>query len=411
MISAFYTTQALNLTATSLLASSGMTRRYFIGVAAAGLGSALIPSCGSDPSTGGTDGGTTDAGTDSGTDGGTTTLPNNFTVEDLATFNCQFAPDIDLGGSGILGLCTSEANELFQFDPSQTPSPVAAEALLDFGAIGNRTLNQLAATREGKGVVTTDEFGAQSGIYELNLDGSGVPRLILFPAGNNYAGGPSFAQGKLFIPTANADDSVFPLTYGVGSLQVFDVSPAGLINDSSRRELQTSALNPTSTAVIGDNTLLVLNSGDFTASSQAVLDIFDITNEILTTSIPLGNLTAQVGGEISVSADGRYALIGSAAFADTDPWAGRVLRVDLVEGTVEQLTASGTTFHSSAKMGDGIAYVSDFNSGRITVLDLAAFSIHRTVEIAGGLLGPAEISAGSLVQVIAGGAVLVTPED
>ena len=410
MFSAFSTTQALHLTATSVLASSGMTRRYFIGVAAAGIGAALIPSCGNDPASGSTDGGTTDAGTDSGTDGGTATLPTNFTVEDLAAFNCQFVTDIDLGGNGILGLCTSEANELFQFDPNQTPRPFAAEALLDFGAIGNRTLNQLATTRGGKGVATTDERGGQSGIYELNMDGSGIPRLILFPVGKNYAGGPSFAQGKLFVPTANADDSVSPITYGAGSLYIFDVNPSGLINDSSRREISTSGVNPTSTAIL-DNTLLVLNSGDFTTSSQAVLDIFDIANEVLMRSIPLGNLTAQVGGEISVSPDGRYALIGSAAFDDSYPWAGRILRVDLSEGTVEQLTANGTTFHSSAKMGDGIAYVSDFNSGRITVLDLAAFSIHRTVEIAGGLLGPSEISAGSLVQVVAGGAALVTPED
>ncbi len=387
--------------------AAGMTRREAIPAIAA-LFALPIIGCGDGTQDGGIDGG---VGPDTGPTPDVFIPPTDFSVEaGVANLSCTFLADIDTYADGILGSCpqdgAGESSEVFSLNPQATERPIPVDVLRSFGDLGTRTISHLTVLPDGMAVVVSDDWGGgESGLYHFPLDGSEEPTFIPFPPGHTFAGGPIVAQNKLFIPTANFEDSF----YNPGTVLVYGIHPNGTLGTLNVRFLTTTALNPTGTAKLDDDHILVLNSGDFGANPSASLDIINIWTEVVERSIPLGNLTAQVGGELTVTADGRV-IIGTAAFDSSAPHAGQVLVVDIENSEITTLQTEGAFFHSSIKADENLFYVTDFNTGQVFVFNLHDLAFLQSVQVTTeGSAGPSELTASGLLQAIPNGLVLVSP--
>lgn len=340
---------------------------------------------------------------DSGMDAG---RPTHFQIEpNYAGLPCHYPSDIDLYMGRMIGVCTTggsqpgDRNHLFDFDPASGTRPISSTTRLDLPAAAGRSLNQFAAAPTGnRGVVTTND-----GLYEVNLGSPTSNRFIAFPSGMTYGGGAVYAGNKLFVPVANL---VGITTYNPGRVLVYDVDSGGVLQEGTVRSIATSRLNPTGVALRSPSTLVVLNSGDFSTSPQAAIDLIDAASEMVQRTIQLGSLTAQVSGEIALSSDGNTAVIG------TSDNSGRVLFVNLDAGTITTRTLTGTRFHSSVVIDPvyGIVSVTDFNAGTVTVLDLPTQAILQSLMVASGEAGPSETYNGSLIQATPYGAVRIFPD-
>jgi len=168
------------------------------------------------------------------------------------------------------------------------------------------------------------------------------------------------------------------------------------------RVFASAGLNPTGTARLPDNRALVLNSGDFSPTAQALLDIIDPSTETIAKTIDLGNLTAQVNGEIALTESGEQAIIGSG------DGSGRILRVDLETDSIETLAGTGTNFYSSVQVDGPLVYATDF-SGVIDVFNLEDGSRLQSLNLATGNAGPSIVFDGRLYQVAGRNVYRVTP--
>ncbi len=398
------------LTTSTVLASSDLSRRQLVGMAAAGLGSLLIPGLIQGCQDGSTKGTGETGGTDGGTDAGTEFVPpTDFTIETLVdgSLGSEFTADLDRHQNRLLGVSTLDggggANQIYALDPSANSLPIDPSLDRDFGDLGTRTLNQLAELVASRAVVTSDDFnaGGASGVFEFNLENGAEAHqaLLAFPAEYNFGGGVFYVAGKLFVPTANFNPD---FTYNPGTVLIYDVTDAGNIVAASLRVFATSGLNPTGSARLSDNRALVLNSGDFSGTAQALLDIIDPATETIEKTIDLGNLTAQVNGEIALTESGQQALIGSA------DGSGRVLRVDIETDTIETLVGTGTNFYSSVQVDGLLVYATDF-SGVIDVFNLENGNRLQSLNLATGNAGPSVVFDGRLYQVAGRNVYRVTP--
>jgi len=380
--------------------SADLSRRSFLGVMG-GLAATALVGCGSNETIapdGGihpqVDGG---GGTDSGADAGTLT----YRIETgYAQLPCQYPSDLDAYTGKILTVCTpggsmpGDNNQISQFDPASAARPIPSSTLLDLEDVSGRSLNKLSQLSATLGVVT-----ANDGLYEVRLTGAGLPRFITFPSGTTYATGALRVGNKLFVTTANLD--VASSTYNPGTLQIYDLATDGSILETTRRSIPTSRKNPTGLALRNANTLVVLNSGDYSPMAASSLDLIDPATEAISNTIPLGTLTAQNTDKIALSPDGDTAVIGSA------DGTGRVLFVNLQTGAVTPQILSGTQFHSSIRIGDGRVFVTDFNTGLLTILDLATQAVLQSLNLMTDQAGPSELLGHDLIQAMPYGAVRV----
>lgn len=359
---------------------------------------------------GGFDGGFKDSGTDAGMDAGMDTgqaLPTSFRVQLFdGALPCHYPAQLAERLQQILGVCApggdraGDRNHLFQVGLNGMREPIPASLLLDFPRVNGRSLNSFTALNSNRGIVT-----ANDGFYEVTLSTPTSYRFIPFPAGYSYGGGAQYAANKLFIATANLNGA----TYFPGKVLVYDVGGGGSVVESNYRSIPTTGLNPTGMAPLGSSALVVLNSGDFGSNPQASLDLVDTTTETMARSIPLGNLTAQVSGEMAVTADGTTAIVGTAAFDRTASYAGRLLFVNLRTRDVSLLLLPGTLYHPNVKIGDGRVYVPDFNSGILTVLSLAERAIIASLNLGVSELGPSVLMGNDLFQGYPYGLARITP--
>jgi hypothetical protein len=407
-----------------VLNSALVTRRGFLATLG-GLSALSLTGCGSSQGTGqgtepsgasgypgsGLDGGLGagggaggHAGIDSGIDAqGVDAHPSRFRLDaDFARLPSHYSSDLAFYESRILGVATAggpeigDRNHLFTFDPAASV-PIESYSELDLSGTAGRFLNGLVTRMGGQGIVT-----ANDGFFEFGLGSPHSQRFLPFPTGTSYGGGALYAGGKLFMAAANLNG----VDYDPGAILIYDVDGAGAVQEATLRRLTTSGLNPTGVALRGTSGLAVLSSGVFGAGAQAFLDLIDMTSETVARSIPLGGLTAQVSHEIALTPDGRTAVIGTADDS------GRALFVDLDTGEVVTQTIEGTRFHSSVKIDSalGIVYVSDFNGGSVTVLDLATHAVLASVALASGEAGPSEIYGGALIQSLPYAAARIVPE-
>jgi hypothetical protein len=294
-----------------------------------------------------------------------------------------------------------DRNHLFDFDPASATRPIPSSPRLELPATDGRFLNHLAKRPTGSRAVLT----ANDGLYDLLLGAAPTQRYIAFPSGNNFAGGAVYAGDKLFVAAANATvNGDGTMTFGTGRVLVYSLSGSGVIQESTMRSIPTTGKNPTGLALRGGSTLVVLNSGPFGAGARASLDLIDVATESVTRTIDLGTFTGQVSAEVALTEDGNMAVIGSADDS-------RLTVVDLNSGFLYPTTLPGTQFHSSVKIDDdlGILYVTDFNAGSVTVLNLATRAIIQSLLLGSGEAGPSEIYDGALIQSIPYGAVRVYP--
>jgi len=234
---------------------------------------------------------------------------------------------------------------------------------------------------------------------------------VPFPAPSadqiNFGGGAVYSGNKLFIALSSgsigSDGST--VTFGdMGNLLVYDVASSGVAQPSSLRSRQTGGRNPTGLAMVpGTSTLLILNSGPvLNESPGSSLVLFNTDSETIEDTIPLTSFRAQLSGEIAVSGDGRFVVIGGSSGPD-------VLFVDLQTRSVRARTAvPGTSFHPSVQIDSsrGVAYVSDF-SGIVGMLDLAERSLIDSASVASG--GPSALAGSDLIQLIMNGATRLYP--
>lgn len=385
--------------------AAGITRRDLLcRAAAAGGVAALWPlgCAGPEDSSVAADGGPDYGATYFPPDG---RIPNSFGLEPgYATIPCRFPADLDHYLEGLLGVCSPDlggsngVGQVFFLDPSGA-RPLSPVTQVDFGALGDWTLGNLALLPGGAAVVTADGPEA-SGFYWFSLSGVGEPMFIPFLAGHRYGGGPLVLGGKLFIPTANFDPANF--TYQPGTLLVYDLNADGSVDAQSVRSRATSGLNPTGTVQLDDTRILVLNSGDFSETAEARLDIFDIATELAPTTMGLGALTAQLGGELALTPDGRV-VIGNG------DGSGRVLIADLAAGTVTTVETDDDSFHVSVVVDGAVAYVTGFG-GLLTVINLATVTAYHNLQVDPEAAGPAAMLGGNLVQTVPFGAVRISPQ-
>ena len=151
--------------------------------------------------------------------------------------------------------------------------------------------------------------------------------------------------------------------------------------------------------------LLVLNSGSPLGNTRASLDRVDMATERIVQTIPLGPLGAQLCGEIALTPDGSEAVIG------TSDDSGRLLFVNLASGSVTVQNLPGSRFHSSLQMNPvrGWLYVTDFNSGTVSVIGRNRSLLGTLPLVANGGAGPSRLVGEVLVQAVPYGAVGVYP--
>jgi hypothetical protein len=393
------------------LTQAGLSRRGFL-AGLGGLTALTVFGCGtSDTGPDGShlgDGGS--GGTDAGTDGA---IPTRFTLQDhYAQLPCHYPSDLEFVTDRMIGVATpggsqvGDRNHLFRFNPDAA-MPIMTGTELDLTPVSGRTLAHFARKTGNRAVITTND-----GFYEVTLGVPSATRFIAFPSGVTYGGGALYVGAKLFVAAANLNAS---FVYDLGQVLVYDLDGTSSVQTSSDlRRVTTSRLNPTGMAFrASDNRLVVLNSGDFTSGARASIDLINInaSPEVVAGSIQLGALTTQVGAELALSADGRTAVVGTA------DGSGKVLFVNLETGDIAEQTVAGTQFHSSVKIDQnyGIVYVTDFNSGKVTVLNLATRAILSSIALASGAggnveAGPSELYDGALIQTLPYAAVRIVPE-
>lgn len=398
-----------NLLAASQAVNSGgdISRRSFL-AGLGGLAALTIAGCG-----------TSESDPDSGHLGdgghGPDTLPSSFPVEsDYATLPSRFSAALNVGSDRVVGLATTcaepqtgDRNHLFRFDPDAA-LPSLAQDEFNFEALAGRKLSNFVRRGTTNRAVVT----ANDGFYQLTLGSTAAPRFIEYPSGVTFGGGALYHGAKLYIAAANLDEA--SLAYGDGKLLVYNLDGSNWVIDTPPLQIPTSRRNPTGVALRGANELVVLNSGDFSSSSRASIDIINTASNTVARTIQLGALTAQVSSQIALTSDGRTAVIG------TSDQSGRVLFVDLETGEVSSpLVLGGTTFHSSVKIDQNLVYVTDFgvddrvqpenSRSSVTVLNLATRAVHHTINFLFGAAGLSEIYEGTLIQSVPYGAVRIVP--
>ncbi len=368
-----------NTLGTALLASGNeVTRRSFLLTTGIGLAGLALGGCGDTESLTTGDSGTSGYGPDTGTETGDEFVaPSDFNISELTSFETRFPSALAANASTITAAL---AGQIVTLPASQGDVATA----LNLGNLGSRTLNAATTTTNGRAVIMSDDLNGESGFYDLALDGSGTPNFWVFPEGYSYGGGATYVA-----------------SYNQGAVLVYEVGGSGVVHPNSVSIIETTGFNVTSSALLDENTLVVLNSGDFSESAEARLDFINIATGLVTDSISLGNRTAQVGGNLAITDDGR-AVIGAGDRS------GRALIVNLNDGTYSELSVEGGNFHSSIRVAGNLAYITDYN-GIVSVYNLIEQSLLRALDIQASEAGSSVLSEAGLIQLVNGGALLISP--
>lgn len=371
-----------------------ITRRNFLGLG--GLTALSLIGCGGEGAK--IKGGAGTGGADTGIE---TERPMDFRLEaNFAQLPCRYPADLEGYKSRILALATppgettGDHNHLARFNPNGS-GPLLSSIFRDIEEVGGRRLNQFFQISDDWGAIT-----ANDGFYTFPLSGSGSPHFVSFPEGVSMGNGLQRIGNKLFVATSNGlinPDGV-TVTFGTGQIQIYDLAADGSLLNETPRSRNTSRRNPTGLAVRGSQ-LVILNSAPYGSVSTGSLGegSVDLMNASVVRTIVLGDLYAQVSGEIALSEDGNTAVIGTA------DGSGRVILLNLETEDPTSLTLPGTTFHSSVKVDRNLAYVTDYGredlgTGSVTVLDLAGRSVLRSIALMFGAAGPSEVYEGFLLQ-------------
>ncbi|MCE9626031.1 MAG: hypothetical protein K8R69_11385, partial [Deltaproteobacteria bacterium] len=324
-------------------------------------------------------GGTEDDSGEGGSDSGTPEAPailrlTGFETHDTTPCGPQgMITDLDEG----LGVCanyTNNQHHLFSWNPN-TPGAATSIIPLSFAP------DQVLRGSDDSIYVTTHQNPGLSVIHPLEgseshhafpaslptslHSSSGRPLTSITPA---FPKGLVEISGQVFIATSNYD--TVHEDYLPGTILAFQKATGNFVF------LSSSGFNPTSVGE-ANGRLLVVSSGAVDrnghATTDGFLDIFDPLSFDLLRSIPLGRRGAGVSGEITLSPDGRSALLPT---ADNS---GRILVINLTDGNTRELAMSsaGVTgdrifFPSLQVSSDGrFGVVGNFNDGRVYTVNLA----------------------------------------
>ncbi len=338
---------------------------------------ALMPAaCSEHPALNGGEGGSGSDGSSTSTDSGPQPLRlagyDNFGATPCG--NDGFVTDLDEG----LGVCanyTTNNHHLFSWDATR-PNSVASIIPLSYAPDqvlqgSNGEIYITTHQSPGLAVVNPTEsseahYAFPTSIATNGVSSSGRPITAIQPS---FPKGLAEAQGQVFIATSNYD--VVHSDFLPGTVLAFE------IGTGNYGVLSTSGFNPTSVGT-ADGKLLVVSSGAIdrngAVTSDGFLDVFDPLSHDLLRSIPLGRHGAGVSGELTITPDGRTALLPT---ADNS---GLLLAVNLQNGLVREIAMSNSgvsgsrIFFPSLQMSaDGAsAVVANFNDGRVYPLDLEA---------------------------------------
>lgn len=377
------------------LAAGMMGRRPFLGLAALtflGCGTSPETRPGAHPYNPGVGGG-------AGVGGGTGEGEVVYKFKKRVDLPAKFTADLRFAGSNILvlsapgneGITPSDNNYLVELNP-------AFKTKITLDIPDGAPVNKFTPLSSSYGVVT-----AMDGLYEHQMSLGGQPRPIPFPEGVSHATGSLRVGNKLFVATANL---IGPSAYADGTLQVYDLADDGSILDNTRRSYPTSGKNPTGLALLSDGSLLVLSSGDRTENAEAFLDWFDPLEEdeekIKKDTLFLGQMTAQLMGEIAI--ENNIAVIGS---SDNS---GRVLSVEVIAREILSqavLDDEKEQYHSSIKIRGGRAFVTDFNTGKVYILEALTLAWLQTLDFREDLNIPKVNDQGKPVAAEAGPSVFI----
>lgn len=349
-------------------------------------------------------------------------VPTNFTVTDqYIDLPCYYPGDIDVIGTQLFGTCTTgggqagDRNHIFRADLNSAARPIPSEAVVDLPEIAGVNLNQLISLSDSVAIVTANDR-----FYEVDLN-AGTYQENNYPDGHNSGAGGIRLGDQFVMTTSNVDFVTFGYDPAGGGLFLYDVVNDGL-DTASLSSFRTAGLNTTGVALLDSARILVVNSGEFSDTAEAVIDIVDVSQlpagsseAPLPTerSIRISNLTAQVAGEAAIfgNGNGQLSVLGSAAYSNTTPFAGELAFINVDTGASERMDVPGTLFHSSVKVDDTrqVAYVTDFNAGTVNVINLQERAVIQTLQVLSGEAGPSELYQGQLIQAGPYQAALVRP--
>jgi len=152
--------------------------------------------------------------------------------------------------------------------------------------------------------------------------------------------------------------------------------------------------------------LLILNSGNYRASSKPSIDIVSAVeaSHLGTIELPSG-FTAQASTRLALSEDGENVFVGTADESR------RVFKVGIRDGNVSQAIVEAAGFHSSVVLNGGFIYVTSYHHEQsfVTVLDQANMSHIETIDLGAGKAGMSAAYSGGLVQLMPHKALFIEP--
>jgi len=313
-------------------------------------------------------------------------------------------------------VCDDEASVVSSLDQGGLPAmnglfrfglPGANSSwVFDLGSQNELFLSDVAALPDNSFVIATaNGFFHNSVFFEFPSE-LRAPGATLFPGAAVFTGAQD--SGILWISLSAFSGERFmdhQDPYLGGALLAYPVI-ASSIDAEAVEIIPMSGQNSTSIGLNSSEQLLILNSGNYISSSAPSIDMVSAvgTEHVNSIVLPAG-ITAQTSPHLAVSDDGAYAFLG------TSDESKKVLKVNLMDGSVSQTVIDAVGFHSSVVLNGGFVFITSFDweQSSLTVLDAEQLSPVATVDLGGPRAGFSAAYANGVIQMLPHRAVFIEP--